>query len=302
MAKNDVKSNIKPKVFVFEGPDVSGKTTQLSLVKDNLVSMGYKVSCLKYPMVSKTLVNSTRPSYAKEIYDLLDSNSTDPLSDAIKLSFYNAMNKFDTLCEIKAAINNYDVVLMDRYLISSLIYDYARLSDIIDCKDFDKSGIDVRFCDKVSKIMHCVNQLALSILDAVSIELGIGQNNSIPFEHIIFRKSKAVSALSNMCVNREYTATDDNKNLQNYVEKAYLTLGESNGTITISNNFEDFSEAIRPLNEYLNMCIDCGKGHIVDTDNIAGYNPKIAYDAKDLCEKLSSVTQDITNYIVKEIK
>ncbi len=301
MGKPKQEKLFKPKVFVFEGPDVSGKSTQMQLVGDRLVNMGYKVCRLKYPMTTKLLTNECNPVYAKEIYSLLDSVSKDPLKDAMKLSFYNVANKFDTLVEIKTAIESYDIVLIDRYIISSLVYDYARLDELIDEKDYNGSSLDVKFCDKISRIIHIVKLLAESIIDALSVDMSDNENGTIPFEHIVFRKSKAVSALSNMCENREYTETDTNVPLQEYVEKAYLTIGEDNGKLTISNNFCDFQEAIRSLNEWFNVCYKNGRGHIVDSDKIVKFNPKLAYTHSSLSQHMDAVTQDILDFILKEI-
>lgn len=302
MGKPKKEKLLKPKVFVFEGPDVSGKSTQMNLVGDMLVNMGYKVCRLKYPMTTKILSNACNPVYAKEIYSLLDSTSKDPLNDAMKLSFYNAVNKFDTIVEIKTAIENYDIVLIDRYIISSLVYDFARIDSLINEKDIANScELDQSFCDKVSKIIHSVNSLASTVVEALSVSIGEGAGNSIPFEHIIFRRSEAVNAVSKMHENRAYTKTDTDKALQQYVDSAYSTIGEKDGRLTLSNNFPDFQEAMRTLNEWLYGCYDNGRGHVVDTDEIMKYNPAITYTDKELSSELDKVTQNILEFILKEI-
>ena len=58
--------NRKSNIFIFEGPDVSGKTTQVNKVKQMLESHGLKVGALKYPYVGEV--------HANEIYKLLNAS------------------------------------------------------------------------------------------------------------------------------------------------------------------------------------------------------------------------------------
>lgn len=288
-----MSKNRRNNVFIFEGPDVSGKTTQVNKVKQMLESHGLKVGALKYPHVGEV--------HANEVYKLLNASraeSTD-INNIVKMTFYNTINKYNTFDQLLKLSYTYDIVLIDRYILSSLVYDYARIADLVNLHDNKNKNLDVSFCEKITTISRLSNKCVDILIDMLLLKT---ENNEFPFKHVIFRKSKAISALSDS--SREYTSTDKNKYLQKVVESCYNTIyipEDKKDSLWVRNNCEEFELAILAVNNFFENCCDKGKGIIIDTDKIINYE-KDNLSREGLITSLESVTSEITNYILKEIK
>ena len=285
--------NRRNNIFIFEGPDISGKTTQVNKVKQMLESHGLKVGALKYPYVGEV--------HANEIYKLLNASraeSTD-INNIVKMTFYNIINKYNTFDQLLKLSYTYDIVLIDRYILSSLVYDYARIADLVNLHDNKNKNLDVSFCEKITTISRLSNKCVIILIDMLLLKT---ENNEFPFKHVIFRKSKAISVLSDS--SREYTSTDKNKYLQKVVESCYSTIympEDKKDSLWVRNNCEEFELAILAVNNFFEKCCDKGKGIIIDTDKIINYE-KDNLSREGLIASLESVTSEITNYILKEIK
>lgn len=285
--------NRRNNIFIFEGPDISGKTTQVNKVKQMLESHGLKVGALKYPYVGEV--------HANEIYKLLNASraeSTD-INNIVKMTFYNIINKYNTFDQLLKLSYTYDIVLIDRYILSSLVYDYARIADLVNLHDNKNKNLDVSFCEKITTISRLSNKCVNILIDMLLLKT---ENNEFPFKHVIFRKSKAISVLSDS--SREYTSTDKNKYLQKVVESCYNTIyipEDKKDSLWVRNNCEEFELAILAVNNFFENCCDKGKGIIIDTDKIINYE-KDNLSREGLIASLESVTSEITNYILKEIK
>ena len=285
--------NRRNNIFIFEGPDVSGKTTQVNKVKQMLESHGLKVGALKYPYVGEV--------HANEVYKLLNASraeSTD-INNIVKMTFYNTINKYNTFDQLLKLSYTYDIVLIDRYILSSLVYDYARIADLVNLHDNKNKNLDVSFCEKITTISRLSNKCVNILIDMLLLKT---ENNEFPFKHVIFRKSKAISVLSDS--SREYTSTDKNKYLQKVVESCYNTIyipEDKKDSLSVRNNCEEFELAILAVNNFVENCCDKGKGIIIDTDKIINYE-KDNLSREGLIASLESVTSEITNYILQEIK
>ena len=285
--------NRRNNIFIFEGPDISGKTTQVNKVKQMLESHGLKVGALKYPYVGEV--------HANEVYKLLNASraeSTD-INNIVKMTFYNTINKYNTFDQLLKLSYTYDIVLIDRYILSSLVYDYARIADLVNLHDNKNKNLDVSFCEKITTISRLSNKCVNILIDMLLLKT---ENNEFPFKHVIFRKSKAISVLTDS--SREYTSTDKNKYLQKVVESCYNTIyipEDKKDSLWVRNNCEEFELAILAVNNFFENCCDKGKGIIIDTDKIINYE-KDNLSREGLITSLESVTSEITNYILKEIK
>ena len=247
--------NRRNNIFIFEGPDISGKTTQVNKVKQMLESHGLKVGALKYPYVGEV--------HANEIYKLLNASraeSTD-INNIVKMTFYNIINKYNTFDQLLKLSYTYDIVLIDRYILSSLVYDYARIADLVNLHDNKNKNLDVSFCEKITTISRLSNKCVNILIDMLLLKT---ENNEFPFKHVIFRKSKAISVLSDS--SREYTSTDKNKYLQKVVESCYNTIyipEDKKDSLWVRNNCEEFELAILAVNNFFENCCDKGKGIII---------------------------------------
>lgn len=288
-----MSKNRKNNVFIFEGPDVSGKTTQVSKVKQVLESHGLKVGMLKYPYVGE--------AHANEVYRLLNASRTEStdINNIVKMAFYNMINKYNTFDQLLELSDTCDVVLVDRYILSSLVYDYARIADLVNFHDNKNKDLDTLFCEKMAIVSRLSNNYINALVDMLLLK---SNSVELPFKHVIFRKSKAISVLSDS--SREYTSTDKNKYLQKVVEACYNTIyipEDKKDSLWIRNNCEEFELAILAVNSFFENCCNDGRGIIIDTDKTINYE-KDNLSKEGLITSLESVTSEITNYILKEIK
>lgn len=112
------------KLISFEGIDGSGKTTVISFVQKELVAKGYKVKVLQEP--------GTTPMGLK-IRALLKSDV--PRSKMSEVMLYEASRADMVKTVVKPAMLDYDYVLLDRYVDSTIAYQgYGNQNNIDDIK------------------------------------------------------------------------------------------------------------------------------------------------------------------------
>jgi dTMP kinase len=114
-AMHDPGSGPPPRFLVFEGIDGSGTTTQLSAVEQRLRERGHRVHATREPSIGPI---------GKLTRELLAVIPGQPRTvDATALALLFAADRLEHLArEIEPALASGDVVLCDRYVISSWIY------------------------------------------------------------------------------------------------------------------------------------------------------------------------------------
>jgi hypothetical protein len=113
-------SNIQRNLIVFEGIDDAGKSTMLRNFKDYLISKKHhSVISYKFP---------SEGEHGKAIYRILKDPNLNPLQsynncyDFIK---HQILDKYEIYSDIIRSLDDYDFVLIDRFLLSNIAYDYA---------------------------------------------------------------------------------------------------------------------------------------------------------------------------------
>ncbi|MDD7305592.1 MAG: dTMP kinase [Peptoniphilaceae bacterium] len=101
------------KFIVFEGPDGSGKTTILKKIKEILTEKGYQINDFREP-------GGTRIS--EKIRDLILDNSNDEMTARCEALLYAASRAQLLEEKIKPLLNEGSIVLCDRFVLSSLMY------------------------------------------------------------------------------------------------------------------------------------------------------------------------------------
>ncbi len=111
-----------PRFVVFEGIDGSGTTTQLSLVAERLRARGHVVHESREPshgrigMLARQLLSVPQPWVATLLNRL-------PTVDPAVLALLFAADRLEHLArEIQPALEAGELVLCDRYVVSSLVY------------------------------------------------------------------------------------------------------------------------------------------------------------------------------------
>lgn len=107
--------------LVFEGPDRSGKTTQAILLKDFLITQGFKVILTREPGGTDV---------GEEIRKIL-LNPQKKISPLTELFLYEASRSQHIFEKIKPALDEGKVVICDRFTIATLAYQgYGRKIDL----------------------------------------------------------------------------------------------------------------------------------------------------------------------------
>lgn len=160
--------------IVFEGPDSVGKSTQIELIKNYLVDTGYDVVLTREP--GGTEIGSMLRTI------LLDSDIyVDPRAEALMMAADRAQHIYEV---IKPACENGSIVLSDRYIPSSLVYqgvvrglgvnEVAKLSkfavdghepDLVLCFDLDDDLARQRADEKPDRIEKEGEAFAQNIRD-----------------------------------------------------------------------------------------------------------------------------------------
>ena len=104
------------KFFVLDGPDGGGKTTQISLLQDALISIGRKVVMTREPGGTQT---------GEKIRGIILDPSSTQISIRTELFLYMACRAQLVEELIAPSIERGDIVLCDRFLSSSVVYQGA---------------------------------------------------------------------------------------------------------------------------------------------------------------------------------
>lgn len=187
-------------VISFEGTDGSGKSTQVEALRKKLVNLGYKVRKYKFPTYGVT---------GKLAFAYLENE----VIDSASLSGYQAASLYlvDMMChakEIKEAVDNGEVVIIDRYVGSNYYQQAVRSLDL-------KSA---SFEMQLRKFIHELDQMAYYMMNIYRPDITFFMNVSPEFsksirekdvtrvtkdfhekdEEYLFRVAKAAKAAANI--------------------------------------------------------------------------------------------------------
>lgn len=101
------------KFIVFEGPDGSGKTTILNNVNEILISKGYKTNLLREP--GGTFIS-------EKIRDIIIDNENINMDAKTEALLFAASRAQLVSEKIKPLIDSGEIILCDRFVLSSLTY------------------------------------------------------------------------------------------------------------------------------------------------------------------------------------
>ncbi len=120
---DNVNFEHKSFVIAIEGLDKSGKDTQQKRLLDKLITLGYRVDRLEYPKYSTVT--------GQLIKEKLTSTKKQTDSDKIMLELLMAANKHEDFSNFnfKEIFFNCDIIVIDRYLLSQIVYSEANGTD-----------------------------------------------------------------------------------------------------------------------------------------------------------------------------
>jgi dTMP kinase len=111
------------KLFVIEGVDGSGKSTQLKLLKEFLKTKGYDCELLHFPRTDAPYFGELIARFLRGEFGSL--NEIDPYLVALLY----AGDRKDAADEIRSWLEKKKIVLLDRYTYSNIAYQCAKIGD-----------------------------------------------------------------------------------------------------------------------------------------------------------------------------
>lgn len=112
------------KLFVIEGVDGSGKSTQLRLLTEFLIRKGYSCEFLHFPRTDAPYFGELIARFLRGEFGSL--NEVDPYMVAMLY----AGDRKDASELIRVWLNNKKIVLLDRYTYSNIAYQCAKIDDL----------------------------------------------------------------------------------------------------------------------------------------------------------------------------
>lgn len=128
------------KLIVIEGAcDGVGKTTQFELMKNKLIADGYTISSHHFP--------SYNTDHGKLVENYLSGNygQINDLTPYFVNSLYAVDRAITWKTELEKLYNNNNIILLDRYTTSSIIYQAAIIEDVEERKKFIDFVIDFEY-------------------------------------------------------------------------------------------------------------------------------------------------------------
>lgn len=128
------------RLIVIEGVDGSGKRTLSARLAAEITASGGRVQSLAFPRYGRSV-------HADLIRDVLYGRLGDLSESVYGTALLFALDRLGAKDEIQAAVDDNDVVLLDRYVSSNAAYGSARLaarSDQRDAADLDREAGEFR--------------------------------------------------------------------------------------------------------------------------------------------------------------
>ena len=120
---------MRGKLIVIEGVDGAGKTTQLEILLKKLNQSGHKAERIKFPRYETFFGKQIRAYLDGEFGSLEQMHS-------VPTSILYALDRMDAAKMLKKMMKDGTYVLCDRYFISNLAYQGAKIKDLIKRKEF----------------------------------------------------------------------------------------------------------------------------------------------------------------------
>lgn len=112
---------MKGKLIAFEGPDASGKTTQVGILKDRLEKEGKQVAVFKFPTYEKTYYGRLLRRYLNGEF-----GNVDEVNPYLAGILY-ALDRLEMRDEIINELDKGKIVLLDRYVASNKAHMGAKI-------------------------------------------------------------------------------------------------------------------------------------------------------------------------------
>jgi dTMP kinase len=127
------------KLFVIEGLDGAGKSTQIKLLKDFFLSQGFTCEYLHFPRTSTPWFGELIARFLRGEFGSI--NDVDPYLVAMLY----AGDRLDASDMITSWLNKGNIVILDRYTYSNIAYQCAKIQDPLKRTDLMKWILKLEF-------------------------------------------------------------------------------------------------------------------------------------------------------------
>lgn len=160
-------NNKRGKFIVIDGTDGSGKTTQLNLLKEKLISEGHNVEVADFPQYNSKSAGMVE-EYLSGKYGGADE------VDPYKASIFYAVDRFDASKQINEWLEMGKVVLANRYTSASLGHQGGKISNPLERKIFFNWLYDLEY--KIFEIPSPDLTIVLQVEPEISFQLAKNRN------------------------------------------------------------------------------------------------------------------------------
>lgn len=203
------------KLFVIEGVDGSGKSTQLNLLKDRLSQKGLSIEFLHFPRTESPWFGELIARFLRGEFGTL--NEVDPYLVAMLY----AGDRKDAADTITGWLNDNKVVLLDRYTYSNIAYQCAKLESR----------------DEQDKLMQWILKLEFGHFKIPKPDLNIFLD--VPFSFTEKKLSSGRSGKDRNYLNGNRDIHEESLLFQKKVRDIYLRIASADERLTVINCCRD---------------------------------------------------------------
>ncbi len=110
-------------LIVIEGLDGAGKSTQVGMIREYIISKGYNLKYLHFPRYEAPIYGELIAKFLKG-----DFGNIDQVHPQLVALIY-ALDRMDASSQIKSWLDDGNIVLLDRYVYSNIAYQCSKIED-----------------------------------------------------------------------------------------------------------------------------------------------------------------------------
>jgi dTMP kinase len=199
------------KLFVIEGVDGAGKSTQIKMLKDFFSAKGQSCEYLHFPRTNAPYFGELIGRFLRGEFGSL--NEVDPYLVAMLY----AGDRKDASEKLRNWLNEGRIVLLDRYTYSNIAYQCAKLKDI----------------QSQDKLMNWIFQLEFSHFDIPKPDLNIFLD--VPFAFTEKKLSSGRTGNDREYLNGTRDIHEESLTFQKKVRDIYLRVSKSDDSLALIN-------------------------------------------------------------------
>ncbi|HEX2968557.1 MAG TPA: dTMP kinase [Bacteroidales bacterium] len=210
------------KLFVIEGVDGAGKSTQINLLRDFFTNIGYRNEYLHFPRTDAPYFGELIARFLRGEFGTL--NEVDPYLVAMLY----AGDRKDASGLIRQWLNEGKVVLLDRYTYSNIAYQCAKLNDI----------------QSQEKLMNWILSLEFTHFGIPKPDLNIFLD--VPFSFTEKKLTSSRSGSDRNYLNGIKDIHEENLVFQKKVREIYIRVAAKDGNLALINCSSSNGEMLTP--------------------------------------------------------